>query len=37
MENYTVIGWPEIQNLMELEEFDENSFIINDEKGLNKH
>ena len=35
MENtYTVIQWPEIQYYMELEGFSENSYLINDEKGI---
>lgn len=37
MENtYIVIQWPEIQYYMELEGFEENSYLINDEKGVDK-
>ena len=31
---YTVVTWPEIQMLMEVEGFRDNSYLINDEKGL---
>jgi hypothetical protein len=31
---YTVIQWPEIQNLMNLEGFKDHSYLINDEKGI---
>lgn len=35
MENtYVIIQWPEIQYFMELEGFKENSYLINDEKGI---
>ena len=35
MENlYIIIQWPEIQSLMDLEGFRENSYLINDEKGI---
>jgi hypothetical protein len=34
MDTYTVIQWPEIQDIMELEGFRENSHLINDERGL---
>lgn len=34
MDKYIVITWPEIQKLMEIENFSENSYLINDEKGL---
>ena len=32
---YQVIQWPEIQELMDLPGFSENSFLINDPLGLN--
>jgi hypothetical protein len=35
-EHYIVIQWPEIQDLMDKEGFDENAFLINDEKGYIK-
>lgn len=31
---YEVITWPEVQELMELDGFRENSYLINDEKGM---
>lgn len=35
MENtYIIIQWPEIQYYMGLEGFKENSYLINDEKGI---
>lgn len=34
MDKYIVIQWPEIQEFMEIEDFRENSYLINDEKGL---
>lgn len=34
MNTYIVIQWPEIQDIMELEGFRENSHLINDEQGL---
>ena len=37
MENtYIIIQWPEIQYFMELEGFKENSYLINDDKGIEK-
>ena len=33
---YTVVTWPEAQELIELEGFKENSYLINDEKGISK-
>lgn len=32
--SYIPIGWPEIQSLMDLDGFKENSYLINDEQGL---
>ena len=32
MDTYTVIQWPEIQDIMELEGFRANSHLINDER-----
>ena len=32
---YIVLTWPEIQNLMVKEDFEEHSYLINDDKGLN--
>lgn len=32
---YVVITWPEVQDFFEMEGFRENSFLVNDEKGLN--
>lgn len=34
METYVAVSWPESQDLMEKEGFDENSYLINDDKGL---
>lgn len=34
MDKYIIIQWPEIQEFMEIEGFEENSYLINDEKGL---
>lgn len=34
MDKYIVVQWPEIQELMEIEGFRDNSYLINDEKGL---
>ena len=31
---YKVITWPEIQYLMDKNGFDENSYLVNDDKGL---
>ncbi|MCC8115093.1 MAG: hypothetical protein LIP03_14100 [Bacteroidales bacterium] len=36
MEKYVTITWPEIQELMEKEGFDENAHLINDETGLDR-
>ena len=33
---YEVVTWPEVQDLMELDGFRENSYLINDTKGLNE-
>ncbi len=32
---YIVIQWPDIQHYMDLQGFEENSYLINDEKGMN--
>ena len=37
MKKYVIITWPEIQDLMEKEGFDEHSYLINDEKGLDDY
>ena len=37
MDRFVVIEWPEIQELMDLEGFEENSHLILDEKGLDKY
>lgn len=34
---YTVVTWPDVQYLMDKEGFEENSHLINDEKGLDKY
>ena len=31
---YVVVQWPEIQEIMTIEGFDEHSYLINDEKGM---
>ncbi len=31
---YVVVTWPEVQELMELDGFRENSYLVNDDKGL---
>ena len=36
-ERFTVVTWPDSQNLMELEGFEENSFLVNDNKGMDKY
>lgn len=33
---FIVVQWPEVQDLMDKEGFDENAFLINDEKGYIK-
>lgn len=33
-DKYIVVGWPESQDLMELEGFEDNSYLINDEQGI---
>ena len=35
MTTYTVVTWPEVQLLLDLEGFKEHSYLINDEQGLN--
>jgi len=32
--NYVAVGWPEIQDLMMVEGFDDNAYLINDDKGM---
>lgn len=34
MSKYVVISWPEIQNYMDLDGFEENSYLVNDDKGI---
>ena len=34
-DRYIVVTWPDSQELMELEGFRENSYLINDDKGMN--
>lgn len=34
MDKFVVIQWPEIQELMDIEGFEENSYLVNDEKGM---
>lgn len=34
MTKFVVVGWPEIQSLMELEGFEENAYLILDDKGM---
>lgn len=36
MASYTVITWPDIQYYMSEPGFDENSYLINDEEGIEK-
>lgn len=33
-DKYIVVTWPEIQDIMDCEGFEENSYLINDYKGL---
>lgn len=33
-DKYVIVCWPEIQELMELEGFQENSYLINDDRGM---
>lgn len=33
-EKYVVVAWPEIQMIMEKDGFEDNSYLINDDKGL---
>ena len=35
MTTYTVVTWPEVQLLLDLEGFKEHSYLIYDEQGLN--
>lgn len=37
MEKFVVVEWPEIQDLMDLEGFEDNAHLINDERGLDKY
>lgn len=32
--DYIVVTWPDVQELMEVEGFRKNSYLINDEKGM---
>jgi len=32
--NYAIITWPFIQHIMDIEGFEEHSYLVNDEKGL---
>ena len=34
MTTYTVVTWPEVQLLLDLEGFKEHSYLINDDRGL---
>lgn len=34
--SYTIVTWPDIQEIMEEDWFDDESFLINDQKGLEK-
>ena len=36
-ETFEIICWPEIQLLMDEEGFEENAFLINDEKGIEEY
>lgn len=36
-EKFVIIGWPDIQDLMDLEGFKENSHLINDEEFLDTY
>jgi hypothetical protein len=36
-EKFIVVTWPESQNLMDLEGFEENCHLINDESGLDQY
>ena len=36
MEKYIVVTWPDIQYLMDKEGFEDNAFLINDDKGLDR-
>ena len=36
MSNYVIICWPEIQYLFNEGGFDKNSYLINDDKGINE-
>ncbi|MGM9741671.1 MAG: hypothetical protein ACI3ZC_01260 [Candidatus Cryptobacteroides sp.] len=35
-ETFEVVCWPESQMLMELDGFEENSYLVNDDKGLHE-
>lgn len=37
MEKFVVVEWPEIQDLMDLEGFEDNAHLINDERGLDQY
>ena len=34
MQKYIVVGWPESQSLVEQDEFDKHSYLINDDNGI---
>ena len=34
MEEYVVIQWPDVQYLMDKEGFEENSYLVNDDRGI---
>lgn len=36
MGTYTVVCWPEIQELMDKEGFEDHAYLINDDKGLDE-
>ena len=35
-EKYEVVTWPSVQNYMDIEGFEDNSYLINDVKGMTK-
>ena len=37
MTKFVVVTWPESQELMEKEGFEENSYLINDDKGIDDY
>jgi len=37
VENYIIITWPDSQKFMDLDGFEENSILINDDRGIDEY